>query len=147
MSSDGFYQMSFATDRFGQHGIRVLKAFAPPAIHAGLQAQLPNLVRIHDTGQMPWAGITGAYHWFLGVWSRPTMRIVLYAGRSDRQPLTIAEGVRIEREAIARAGAGWGQAVRIEPADFKVDSKLRLVIDQNTNGGRHWSHGLCDWIV
>ena len=63
-------------------------------------------------------------------------------GRSDDRVLSIAEGPRIEREAIARAGSSWLRAVKIEPYDFGVNSRLRRLVSQNTNAGRHWSHGL-----
>ena len=75
--SDGvFGGMEFITQEFGRSAIVTLQSFAPPSIHTELKAQLPRLVKIHDSGKMPYLGITGQYRWLLAVWSRPSPLVV-----------------------------------------------------------------------
>ena len=141
--SDGvFGGMEFITQEFGRSAIVTLQSFAPPSIHTELKAQLPRLVKIHDSGKMPYLGITGQYRWLLAVWSRPSPLVVcLLVWPVDHRRISIAEALQLEQEATGRASQSARQAVTIRPYSIP-HNELGERVRGNLKNGRHWSHGM-----
>jgi len=139
--------IGFTTHQFGSNAIRVLKLFAPPQIHRKLEAQLPGLAEIHDSGKMPHLDVIDGYRWMLAVWSRPApTRLCLIVEREDWAKMTVAEAVGLEWRARSRAqnGGEWARAVTIQPRFALTDENRAFEqrVQANVSAGRHWAHGL-----
>jgi hypothetical protein len=135
--------ISLTTELYGQKAIDTLVQFAPDEIRSALREQVFCLDWLLETGRTSNLGISDGYEWYLAVCETPSPRLVqLRVIHAVLRHMPIAEGLKIERDAMNRAHPEVRDMVRAFPIDIP-DYELREYIWENIRKGHHWSHGLC----